>query len=42
MARLEDLTTGTRVTGLTASGSVTIESAQWMGVARSNRARVTI
>lgn len=31
MARLEDLTTGTRVTGLTASGSVTAESAQWIG-----------
>ena len=31
MARLEDLTTGTRVTGLTASGSATVESAQWIG-----------
>lgn len=31
MAGLEDLTTGTRVTGLTASGSATIESAQWIG-----------
>jgi len=28
MARLEDLTTGTRVT---ASGSATVESAQWIG-----------
>ena len=31
MARLENLTTGTRVTGLTASGSATVESAQWIG-----------
>ena len=31
MARLEDLTTGTRVKGLTASGSATVESAQWIG-----------
>ena len=31
MARLEDLTTGTRVTGLTASGTATVESAQWIG-----------
>ena len=31
MARLEDLTTGTRVTGLTATGTATVESAQWIG-----------
>ena len=31
MARLEDLTTGTRVTGLTAAGSATVESTQWIG-----------
>ncbi len=31
MARLEDLTTGTRVTGFTASGTATVESAQWIG-----------
>ena len=31
MARLEDLTTGTRLTGLAASGTVTVESAQWIG-----------
>jgi hypothetical protein len=31
MARLEDLTTGTRVTCLTASGSATVESVQWIG-----------
>ena len=31
MARLEDLASGTRVTGLTASGSATGESAQWIG-----------
>jgi len=31
MARLEDQTTGTRVTGLTASGSATVESARWIG-----------
>ena len=31
MARLEDLATGTRLTGLAASGSATVESAQWIG-----------
>ncbi len=31
MARLEDLTTGTRLTGLAASGSATVESVQWIG-----------
>ncbi len=31
MARLEDLATGTRRTGLAASGSATIESVQWIG-----------
>ena len=31
MARLEDLTTGTRLTGLTASGIATVESVQWIG-----------
>ncbi len=31
MARLEDLSTGTRLTGLAASGSATVESAQWIG-----------
>ena len=31
MAGLEDLTTGTRVTSLTASGTATVESAQWIG-----------
>ena len=31
MARLEDLTTGTRVTGLISAGVVTVESAQWIG-----------
>ena len=31
MARLEDLTTGTRLTGLAASGSATVESARWIG-----------
>ena len=31
MARLEDLTTGNRATGLTASGTATVESAQWIG-----------
>ena len=31
MARLEDLSTGTRLTGLAASGSATVESVQWIG-----------
>jgi hypothetical protein len=31
MPRLEDLATGTRLTGLAASGSATVESAQWIG-----------
>ncbi len=31
MARLEDLRTGTRLTGLAASGTVTVESVQWIG-----------
>ncbi len=31
MARLEDLSTGTRLTGLVASGSATVESVQWIG-----------
>ncbi len=31
MARLEDLTTRTRLTGLVASGSATVESVQWIG-----------
>ena len=31
MARLEDLTTGTRLTGLAVSGSATVESVQWIG-----------
>ena len=31
MAWLEDLTTGTRLTGLAASGTSTVESAQWIG-----------
>jgi hypothetical protein len=31
MARLEDLATGTRLTGLAASGSATVESVQWIG-----------
>lgn len=31
MARLEELTTGTRLTGLAASGSATVESVQWIG-----------
>ncbi len=31
MARLEDLSVGTRLTGLTASGTATVESAQWIG-----------
>jgi hypothetical protein len=31
MARLEDLTTGTHLTGLAASGSATVESVQWIG-----------
>ncbi len=31
MARLEDLATGTRPTGLAASGSATVESVQWIG-----------
>ena len=29
MARLEDLAPGTRLTGLAASGSATVESVQW-------------
>ena len=31
MARLEELATGTRLTGLAASGSATVESVQWIG-----------
>ena len=31
MARLEDLATGTRLTGLAASGTATVESVQWIG-----------
>ena len=31
MARLEDLATGTRLTGLAASGSTAVESVQWIG-----------
>ncbi len=31
MARLEDLSTGTRLTGLAGSGTATVESAQWIG-----------
>jgi hypothetical protein len=31
MARLEDLATGTRHTGLAASGDATVESVQWIG-----------
>ena len=31
MARLEDLATGTRLTGLAASGGATVESVQWIG-----------
>ncbi len=31
VARLEDLTTGTRLTGLAASGTATVESVQWIG-----------
>jgi hypothetical protein len=31
VARLEDLATGTRLTGLAASGSATVESTQWIG-----------
>jgi superfamily II DNA or RNA helicase len=31
MAKLEDLTTGTRLAGLAASGSATVESVQWIG-----------
>ena len=31
MARVEDLTSGTRLTGLAASGSATVESVQWIG-----------
>ena len=31
MARLDDLTIGTRLTGLAASGSATVESVQWIG-----------
>ena len=31
MARLEDLATGTRLTGLAASGSATVECVQWIG-----------
>jgi hypothetical protein len=30
MARLEDLNTGTRLTGLAASGTATVESVQWI------------
>lgn len=30
MARLEDLSTETRLTGLAASGSATVESVQWI------------
>ncbi len=31
MARLEDLHTGTRITGLAASGMATVESVHWIG-----------
>jgi hypothetical protein len=31
MSRLEDLATGTRLTGLAASGTATVESVQWIG-----------
>ena len=31
MARLEDLTTGTRLTGLASAGVATVESVQWIG-----------
>ena len=31
MTRLEELTTGTRLSGLSGSGIVTVESVQWIG-----------
>ena len=31
MTRLEELTTGTRLSGLSGSGIVTMESVQWIG-----------
>jgi len=31
VARLEDLTTGTRLTGLASAGDATVESVQWIG-----------
>jgi hypothetical protein len=31
MAKFENITTGTRLTGLTGSGSATVESVQWIG-----------
>ena len=31
MTKLEDLSTGTRVTGLVGSGTATVESFQWIG-----------
>jgi hypothetical protein len=34
MARLEDLTAGTRLTGLTASGVATVASVKWVGQQR--------